>query len=53
VRLASRGQRDMDDGAALIGDADELSQVRRQAMRVRLRTVIVVGVVTALVMTLP
>ena len=51
--LASRGQRDMDGGVALIGDADELSQVRRQAMRVRLRTVIAAVVVTALLMLLP
>lgn len=51
--LASRGQRDMDGGVALIGDADELSQVRRQAKRVRLRTVIAAAVVTALLMLLP
>lgn len=50
MRLASRGQRDLDDGVALIDDADELAQVRRQATQVRLRTVIAAVVVTALLM---
>ena len=51
--LASRGQRDMDNGVASIGDADELAQVRRQATRVRLHTLIAAVVVTALLMLLP
>ena len=50
--LASRGQRDMDGGVALIGDDADLSQVRRQAKRVRVRTVIVVAVIMAAVMIL-
>ena len=51
--LASRGQRDMDGGVALIGDDADLSQVRRQAKRVRVRTVIAAVVVTGLLMLLP
>jgi hypothetical protein len=53
VRLASRGQRDMDGGAAAIDDAGELAQVRRQARRVRLQTVIVAVVVAVLLVLLP
>lgn len=43
----------MDGGVELIGDEDELAQVRRQAKRVRLRTVVAALVVTALLMLLP
>lgn len=43
----------MDGGVASITDADELAQVRRQARRVRLQTVIAAVVVTALLMLLP
>ena len=43
----------MDDGVTLVDDDGEISQVRRQAKRVRLRTVISAVVVTALLMLLP
>lgn len=43
----------MDGGVEVISDADEITQVRRQAKRVRLRTVIAAVVVTALLMLLP
>lgn len=50
MRLAARGQRDMDGGVSAIGDADERAQVRWQARQVRLRTVIAAVVVTALLL---
>lgn len=40
----------MDAGVSAIDDAKELAQVRRQARRVRLRTVIAAVVVTALLL---
>jgi hypothetical protein len=46
VGLASRGQRDMDDGPADIGDAEIEAQVRRQA-----RTVCLHSATTAVVLT--
>ena len=38
MRLAARGQRDMDDGCVAITDADELARVRRQARSVHTRS---------------
>ena len=43
----------MDGGVALIDEPDELAQVRRQAKRVRLRTVIAAVTITALLLLLP
>jgi hypothetical protein len=38
VRLASRGQRDFDDGPETISDPIELAQVRRQARAVQIKS---------------
>lgn len=46
--LASRGLRDMDSGAQGIDDAAELAQVRRQARRVNLKSLLTGIVFTAL-----
>jgi len=48
VRLASRGQRDMDSGPQQISDAAELQQVRRQARAVYVKSVITAAILTAL-----
>jgi hypothetical protein len=53
VGLASRGQRDMDQGAEAIADAGELRRVRRQASRVHTRALTAAAVVTAVVAVLP
>lgn len=50
MALASRGQRDMDTGPEAIGDATELAQVRRQARRVHVRSLLVAGALVALAM---
>jgi len=52
VRLASRGQRDMDKGAETISDIGELSQVRRQAQAVYVKSVITAVILTAVVVLL-
>jgi len=48
VRLASRGQRDMDSGPQQISDAVELQQVQRQARAVYVKSVITAAILTAL-----
>jgi hypothetical protein len=48
VRLASRGLRDMDDGAAPITDAAVLSAVRAQARRVQRLSLLATAALTAL-----
>jgi len=48
VRLASRGQRDMDNGPQQISDAAELQQVQRQARAVYVKSVITAAILTAL-----
>jgi len=48
VRLASRGQRDMDSGPQQISDAAELQQVQRQARAVYVKSVITAAIITAL-----
>jgi hypothetical protein len=53
VGLASRGQRDMDTGAEVITDAAELAQVRAQARRVNLNSLLAASVCTALSLTWP
>jgi hypothetical protein len=48
VKLAARGQRDMDAGPEPIADATQLSTVRRQARVVRLKSLLFAGALTAL-----
>jgi hypothetical protein len=48
VKLAARGQRDMDTGAEAIADAAELKQVRRQARAVYTKAIVVAAVLTTL-----
>ena len=48
MRLAARGQRDMDGGSEQIQDAEELRRIRRQALRVHLKSVISAAVLTAI-----
>jgi hypothetical protein len=50
VRLASRGQRDMDAGPQEIADAAEAAQVRRQAQAVYIKSIISAAILTALAM---
>ncbi|HEY4734025.1 MAG: hypothetical protein ACJ79J_05205 [Gemmatimonadaceae bacterium] len=52
MRLASRGQRDMDKGPEPILDASELGQVRRQASGVYVKAVITAVILTAIVVLL-
>jgi hypothetical protein len=53
VGLASRGQRDMDDGPAAVTDAEVDAQIRRQARVVYVRSVITAVVLTALALAIP
>jgi hypothetical protein len=53
VGLASRGQRDMDDGPATITDAEVVGQLRRQARGVYLRSLIAAIALTALLLAIP
>jgi hypothetical protein len=48
VKLASRGQRDMDGGQQAITDAAEAAQVRRQAQAVYIKAFISAAILTAL-----
>jgi hypothetical protein len=48
VRLASRGQRDMDAGPQAIVDAAEAAQVRRQARAIYIKSFISAVILTAL-----
>lgn len=48
MKLASRGQRDMDTGPEPIDDPEQLSQIRRQAWMVYAKAVVFAVVLTAL-----
>lgn len=50
MRLAARGRRDMDTGAEAIEDGDELRRVRRQALRVHLKSFIAALVLTGVLL---
>jgi hypothetical protein len=50
VRRAARGRRDMDTGSEPIGGQAELTQVRRQARAVHLKTFFAAFAVTLLFM---
>jgi hypothetical protein len=47
VKLASRGQRDMDEGPDAINDAAERRQVQRQARQVHLQSLTTAVALTA------
>ena len=48
MKLASRGQRDMDAGPQQIADKAEADQVRRQAQAVYIKALISAAILTAL-----
>ncbi|HKP50649.1 MAG TPA: hypothetical protein VJU17_11575 [Gemmatimonadales bacterium] len=52
MKLAARGQRDMDQGAEHISDAVELSTVRRQARGVYLKALVAAFFLTILLILL-
>ncbi|HXI99520.1 MAG TPA: hypothetical protein VNG73_11305 [Gemmatimonadaceae bacterium] len=47
MRLASRGQRDMDSGPEEIADATEQARVQRQARVVYAKSVVTAAILTA------
>lgn len=47
MRLAARGQRDMDSGAEMVRDDGERARARRQARAVYLKSFLAAGVLTA------
>jgi hypothetical protein len=53
VGLAARGARKVSDAEEQIEDAGELAQVRRQARRVHIKSLVVAIVVTLLALALP
>jgi hypothetical protein len=48
VKLASRGQRDLDTGPQTIDNAAELGQLRRQARAVYAKSFVMAAILTAL-----
>jgi hypothetical protein len=48
VKLASRGQRDLDTGPQTIDNVDELAQLRRQARAVYAKSFVTAIILTAL-----
>ncbi|HEV7389581.1 MAG TPA: hypothetical protein VGN73_13300 [Gemmatimonadaceae bacterium] len=50
--MASRGQRDMDQGPQAISDAAELQHVRRQARAVYVKSVVTAAILTAIAIVL-
>jgi len=52
VRLASRGQRDMDTGPRTIDDNGELAQLRRQARAVYAKSIVVAAILTIISLAL-
>jgi hypothetical protein len=53
VGLASRGARDMDSGEEQIEDSTELRQVRRQALKVNIESVLAAALLTVLCLLIP
>lgn len=53
VRLAARGQRDLDRGSEAVSDPWLLSQLRRQAREVFIEAVLAAALVTGIVLMLP
>jgi hypothetical protein len=53
VRLASRGQRDLDQGAQAIDDSAELAQVKSQARKVHMQSLVAAALLTALALAVP
>ena len=53
MALASRGQRDMDTGREAIADASEIAQVRRQARKVHVKSLVLAAALVALILMIP
>lgn len=53
MALTSRGQRDMDTGPEAIADAAELAQVRRQARRVHVKSLVLAAALVGLALLIP
>jgi hypothetical protein len=53
VGLASRGVRDMDNGEEQIEDSAELRQVRKQALKVHIESVLAAALLTGLCLLIP
>jgi hypothetical protein len=52
VKLAARGLRDMDNGAEPITDPAELSQIRRQARLVHMKSLTTAAILTTILILL-
>ncbi len=52
MRLASRGQRDLDEGPEPIGNVGEMKQLKRQARAVHTKSLVAAGVLTLLTLFL-
>jgi hypothetical protein len=52
VKLAARGQRDMDTGPQPVSDTAELSALRGQARKVHLNSLLFAGALTAFLLLL-
>jgi hypothetical protein len=52
VKLASRGQRDLDTGPQTIDNVAELAQLRRQARSVHAKSLVTAVILTALSLAL-
>lgn len=53
MALASRGQRDLDTGPEAITDDSELAQVRRQARKVHVKSLVLTAALLALALMIP
>jgi len=53
VNLASRGARDMDSGIEKIQDDAVLAQVRKQARKVNIESMVTAAVLTILILLIP
>ena len=53
MNLAARGTRNMDEGNEAIENPEELSQVKQQARKVHLESVVTAALLTALSLLIP
>ncbi len=53
MALASRGQRDLDTGPEAVVGAAELAQVRRQARKVHVKSLVLAAALVALALMIP
>ncbi|HJQ12016.1 MAG TPA: hypothetical protein VJ840_13385 [Gemmatimonadaceae bacterium] len=52
MKLASRGQRDLDTGPQAIDNSDEQAQLRRQARAVYAKSIVTAAILTAISLAL-